>query len=122
MPEMVLLSHSIVPLLLGDMHVMPHLMLPKNLTHILQLKLIVSSKCFYRRILFNVRLSILLYSIQASDSNILSEPKIAWRMTDFGIENGQLILNCSVNVTSVNRFEMKWDLPNQNIAEKVRIL
>lgn len=60
------------------------------------------------------------YSNQAASSNILSEPQIAWRIQDFGSVIDQLILNCTVNVTSLNRFEMNWELPNQNIAKKVR--
>lgn len=57
---------------------------------------------------------------QAANSNILSEPTITSKMKDFGIENGRLELYCTVKVASmVNHLEMKWELPNENIAKKV---
>lgn len=60
------------------------------------------------------------FYLQAARSNILSEPTITSKIKDFGIENGQLELECAVKVASMaNRLEMKWELPNDNIAEKV---
>lgn len=59
-------------------------------------------------------------SNQGVGSNILSEPKIALKQGHLGIENEPLELECTVTVASMtNRLEMKWELPNENIAEKV---
>lgn len=57
---------------------------------------------------------------QEASSNILSEPTITTKIGDFGIQNGQIELYCSVKVASMmDRLEMKWELPNDNIAKKV---
>lgn len=61
-------------------------------------------------------------SNQVASSNILSEPIITTKSREFGIENGQIELYCSVDVASMmDRLEMKWELPNENIAKQVLI-
>lgn len=41
---------------------------------------------------------------------------------NYGIEGGNLELNCSVECESGAKLDMKWILPNSNIAITVRML
>lgn len=78
-------------------------------------------KAAFRNFFIHVLAFVLIvYSNQADKSNIMGEPTITWTTNVSRNENGQLILNCTVNMASMDRVEMKWELPNQNIAMKVR--
>lgn len=58
---------------------------------------------------------------QVASTNVLSEPTIISKTAEFGVKNGHLELNCTVETAWSNRLEMKWELPNENIAKKVWI-
>lgn len=60
------------------------------------------------------------HSTEEVSSNILGEPTLTSKKEDLGVESDQLELECTVTVASMtNRIEIKWELPNENIAKKV---
>lgn len=47
------------------------------------------------------------------------KPKIESSSDDFGIEDDQMELHCIVDAVKGVKLDMKWELPNQNIAIEV---
>lgn len=76
----------------------------------------ISAFLLYRAIFLNFSLK------QVDHSNFLGEPKIISKADDNGNgnKNDQLELSCTVETTSNHQLEMKWELPNENIAKNVR--
>lgn len=47
------------------------------------------------------------------------DPKLVSKTGDHGIEGGKLELNCTVEAERGAKLEIKWKLPNNNIAIEV---
>lgn len=52
---------------------------------------------------------------------IVSKPSITSKSGDYGIENDQLELNCTVEAQLGANFNINWMLPNDEIALQVWI-
>lgn len=57
---------------------------------------------------------------KVAGTTYVSTPVITSKTDDYGIEDGALELNCSVEYNIGTKIEMKWMLPNNNIAIEVR--
>ena len=49
----------------------------------------------------------------------VNRPLITSKTDNFGIEGDQLELNCTVEADWDAKLELKWELPNNNEAERV---
>lgn len=57
---------------------------------------------------------------QVAGTKYVNKPLIISKTDDYGVERGQLELNCTVEADWSAKLEFKWELPNKDIANEVR--
>lgn len=57
---------------------------------------------------------------QVAGTKFVNKPIIVSKTENYGIEGKQLELTCSVECELGTKLTIRWELPNEGIAEKVR--
>lgn len=57
---------------------------------------------------------------QVAGTKYVNKPLITSKTDDYGVEHGQIELNCTVEADWSAKLEFRWELPNRDIASQVR--